>query len=290
MYSNNHFLISPFNYRHSLGGPCVDIRLLRPLQKTWIELNWIELNWRHSVTYYVWLAVVTLPFWHCWVCEQHLKRSTTLRCFVDSTCHTASAVMVLVCSNGISIIDSILNLQCHVWGATRIGSRSHLVSYVHGGLITTNRKPLVYNQIITPTTRILISVFKTSRHKSQPFDCSWMPIKRREAICCSSPRHQAPTSNSGLSSFSRHNHYHASPLRSWSWHIRRFRCLDAVSYFQNRIELFRRPTPSSQHPLLVMHFAILVTRSVYYLHEHNDVHACISYHRVTYINLQYVVH
>jgi len=27
IYSDNHFLISPFNFMHALGGPCGDIHL-----------------------------------------------------------------------------------------------------------------------------------------------------------------------------------------------------------------------------------------------------------------------
>ena len=58
----------------------------------------------------------------------------------------------------------------------------------------------------------------------------------------------SPTSNFGCASICRHSRDHASPLCSWYWHIRRFRCHDAVSCCQNRIELFRHPTPNSQHP------------------------------------------
>jgi len=45
---------------------------------------------------------------------------------------------------------------------------------------------------------------------------------------------------SGLASFCWHSHDHASLLCSLSSHIRRFRCLDAVSCCQNRIESYAK--------------------------------------------------
>jgi len=38
IYYNNHFLISPFNNMHSLGGPCSEIHFGQ-FKKTLIELN-----------------------------------------------------------------------------------------------------------------------------------------------------------------------------------------------------------------------------------------------------------